>query len=168
MWLCLSAGVGTTLQLPIPNVAIPEIHTAKSSCLSACKKCLYTSLRMHFALEQMLSMWVVQETSVRPRHLKVVVDSIGDPYRDGRGQVSILLFPWHQWRSQDTEVARVQLGGYRRQCIETRSVDHSAKRGEKFFAFIFQLPGWALVAPSCFALQAICNVVLLCRYVIVM
>ena len=37
--------------------------------------------------------------------------------------------------------------------IEARSGDHSARSAEKFFAFIFQLSGWALVAPSCFALM---------------
>ena len=31
---------------------------------------------------------------------------------------------------------------------EPRSADQSARRAEKIFAFIFQLPGWALVAPS--------------------
>ena len=39
-----------------------------------------------------------------------------------------------------------------RQCIEARSADQSAQSAENFFAFIFQLSGWALVAPSCFAL----------------
>ena len=31
---------------------------------------------------------------------------------------------------------------------EARSADQSARSVEKNFAFIFQLPGWALVAPS--------------------
>ena len=33
---------------------------------------------------------------------------------------------------------------------EARSADQSVRSAEKFFAFIFQLSGWALVAPSCF------------------
>ena len=33
------------------------------------------------------------------------------------------------------------------------SVDQSVQSAEIFFAFIFQLSGWALVAPLCFALQ---------------
>ena len=33
------------------------------------------------------------------------------------------------------------------------SAVQSARSAEKFFAFIFQLSGWALVAPSCFAQQ---------------
>ena len=37
--------------------------------------------------------------------------------------------------------------------IEACSADQSAQSAEKFFAFIFQLSGWALVALSCFALQ---------------
>ena len=37
----------------------------------------------------------------------------------------------------------------RRQCIEARSADQSARSAENFF----QLSGWALVAPSFFALQ---------------
>ena len=41
----------------------------------------------------------------------------------------------------------------RRQCIEARSADQSARSAENFFAFIFWLSGWALVAPSCFVLQ---------------
>ena len=41
----------------------------------------------------------------------------------------------------------------RRQCIEVCSTDQSAQSAEIFFAFIFQLSGWALMAPSCFALQ---------------
>ena len=41
---------------------------------------------------------------------------------------------------------------YQRQCIEACSVDQS-EAWKKIFAFIFQLSGWALVAPSCFALQ---------------
>ena len=36
---------------------------------------------------------------------------------------------------------------------EARSADQSARSGENFFSFIFQLSGWALVAPSCFAQQ---------------
>ena len=36
----------------------------------------------------------------------------------------------------------------RRQCIEAHSADQFAQK--KNFAFIFQLSGWALVAPSCF------------------
>ena len=40
-----------------------------------------------------------------------------------------------------------------RQCIEVCSADQFAQIAENFFAFIFQLSGWALVAPSCFALQ---------------
>ena len=41
---------------------------------------------------------------------------------------------------------------WRRQCIEARSiVVISPRKARKiFFAFIFQLSGWALVAPSCF------------------
>ena len=31
---------------------------------------------------------------------------------------------------------------------EARSADQSARSAENFFAFISQLPGWALVAPS--------------------
>ena len=41
----------------------------------------------------------------------------------------------------------------RRQCIEASSADQSARSAEKFFAFIFHFSGWALVAPSRFALQ---------------
>ena len=41
----------------------------------------------------------------------------------------------------------------RRQCVEVRIADQSAQSAEKFFAFIFQLSGWALMAPSCFVLQ---------------
>ena len=41
----------------------------------------------------------------------------------------------------------------RRQCTEVWNADQSARSAEKNFAFIFQLSGWALVAPSCFALQ---------------
>ena len=41
----------------------------------------------------------------------------------------------------------------RRQCIEVRSADQSTQSAEIYFAFIFQLSGWALMAPSCFALQ---------------
>ena len=41
----------------------------------------------------------------------------------------------------------------RRQRIEVRSADQSAQSAENFFAFIFQLSGWALVALSCFPLQ---------------
>jgi len=37
--------------------------------------------------------------------------------------------------------------------IEARSGDQSARSAEKFFAFIFQLLGWALVEPLCFALM---------------
>ena len=61
-----------------------------------------------------------------------------------------------QWRSQDTEVARAQ---------ELQAAEGSAlrrvvliiprKARKRNFAFIFQLPGWALVTPLCFALQAI-------------
>ena len=36
---------------------------------------------------------------------------------------------------------------------EARSDDQSARSAENFFTFIFQLSGWALVAPSCFVLQ---------------
>ena len=36
---------------------------------------------------------------------------------------------------------------------EARSANQSARSAENFFAFIFQLSGWALVAPSCFARQ---------------
>ena len=41
----------------------------------------------------------------------------------------------------------------RRQCIEVRSADQSARSAKKHFAFIFQLSESALVVPSCFALQ---------------
>ena len=61
-----------------------------------------------------------------------------------------------QWRRQDTEVAWAQ---------ELQAVEGSALRcvvliipreaRKKKIAFIFQLPGWALMAPTCFALQAI-------------
>ena len=44
-------------------------------------------------------------------------------------------------------------GCCRWQCNEVCSDDQSARSMEKNFAFIFQLSGWALVAPSCFALQ---------------
>ena len=37
--------------------------------------------------------------------------------------------------------------------IEARSGDQSARSAENFFAFIFQLSGWALGAPSCFVLM---------------
>ena len=45
-------------------------------------------------------------------------------------------------------------GGYarRKQCIEVCSADQSSQSAENIFAFIFQVSGWALVAPSCFAL----------------
>ena len=44
-------------------------------------------------------------------------------------------------------------GCCRRQCTEVCSADQSARSPEKKnFAFIFQLSGWALMAPSCFAL----------------
>ena len=43
--------------------------------------------------------------------------------------------------------------GCRRQRIEARSSDQSARSAEKFFAFISQLSGWAFVAPSCFVLM---------------
>ena len=33
------------------------------------------------------------------------------------------------------------------------SGDQSAQSAEKFFAFIFQLSGWAFMAPSCFVLM---------------
>jgi len=49
-----------------------------------------------------------------------------------------------------TGIARCQ-----RQCIKVHSADSLRKTRSKIFAFIFQLPGWALVAPSCFSLQAI-------------
>ena len=38
-------------------------------------------------------------------------------------------------------------------------VNRGAKRRKKFFAVIFQLPGWAVVAPSCFALHCHCSLV---------
>ena len=38
-------------------------------------------------------------------------------------------------------------------CTEVCRADQSAQSAEIFFAFIFQLSGWALVAPSCFAQQ---------------
>ena len=48
----------------------------------------------------------------------------------------------------------------RRQCVEARSADlSSARSAKKFFRVIFQLPGWALVAPSCFALHCHCSLV---------
>ena len=48
----------------------------------------------------------------------------------------------------------------RRQCVEARSADQSSTRSAKFFfRVIFQLPGWALVAPSCFALHCHCSLV---------
>ena len=37
--------------------------------------------------------------------------------------------------------------------IEARSGDQSAQSAENFFAFIFQISGWAVVAPSCFVLM---------------
>ena len=40
----------------------------------------------------------------------------------------------------------------RRQCTEVRSADQSAQSADTF-NFIFQLSGWSVVAPSCFALQ---------------
>ena len=40
-----------------------------------------------------------------------------------------------------------------RQCIEVCSVDQSMQSAQKFFTFIFRLSGWALMAPSSFALQ---------------
>ena len=39
---------------------------------------------------------------------------------------------------------------------EVRSADQSARSGENFFTFVFQLSGWALVAPLCFALHCNC------------
>ena len=65
-------------------------------------------------------------------------------------------------RELNSGVARnVELGGHhrgryarcRRQCIEVCSADQSARSVEIIFAFIFRLSGWALVAPSCFALR---------------
>ena len=50
-------------------------------------------------------------------------------------------------------VGDTTLSRCRRQCIEVRSVDQSTQSAETFSAFIFQLSGWALMAPSCFALQ---------------
>ena len=48
----------------------------------------------------------------------------------------------------------------RRQCVEARSADlYIARSGEIFFTVIFQLPGWGLVAPSCFALHCHCSLV---------
>ena len=45
-------------------------------------------------------------------------------------------------------------------CVEARSADLSSARSAKiFFRVIFQLPGWALVAPSCFALHCHCSLV---------
>ena len=41
----------------------------------------------------------------------------------------------------------------KRCCIEARSANQSAQSAETFFAFIFHFSGWALVAPSRFALQ---------------
>ena len=38
-------------------------------------------------------------------------------------------------------------------CTEACRADQSARSAENFFTFIFQLSGWALVAPSCFAQQ---------------
>ena len=48
----------------------------------------------------------------------------------------------------------------RGQCVEARSADLNTARSAKiFFRVIFQLPGWALVAPSCFALHCHCSLV---------
>ena len=45
-------------------------------------------------------------------------------------------------------------GCCRRQCTEVCGADQSAQSAEIFFPpLFFQLSGWALVAPSCFALQ---------------
>ena len=41
----------------------------------------------------------------------------------------------------------------RRQSIEVRSADQSAQSAEKKFRHHFSVSGWALVAPSCFALM---------------
>ena len=51
-------------------------------------------------------------------------------------------------KGANSTIARCQ-----RQCIEVCSGDQSAQSAENFFAFIFQVSGWALVAPSCFVLQ---------------
>ena len=57
-----------------------------------------------------------------------------------------------QWRIQDfRKGVLLQAGEGSR--TEARSVDQSARSAENVFAFIFQLSGWALVAPSCFAQQ---------------
>ena len=49
---------------------------------------------------------------------------------------------------------------YRRQCVEARSADmYIARSAEIFFTVIFLLPGWGLVAPSCFALHCHCCLV---------
>ena len=49
----------------------------------------------------------------------------------------------------------------RRQCVEARSAYLYISREARkiFFTVIFQLPGWGLVAPSCFALHCHCCLV---------
>ena len=54
-----------------------------------------------------------------------------------------------QWRIQDFGKG-VVLQAAEGSRTEARSADQSVRSAEKFFAFIFQLSGWALVAPSCF------------------
>ena len=69
--------------------------------------------------------------------------------------LSVLSTDYYQGRRQlpKSGGANSTIARCRRQCIEVRSADQSARSVENIFAFIFQLSGWALVAPSCFVLQ---------------
>ncbi len=78
---------GATSELHSPNVAVLGIRSYnwrkvfRSECLS---KRLYNSPRIPLALEQMFSIWVVQERSdviSRPRDLKVGVGSNENPFK---------------------------------------------------------------------------------------
>ena len=62
----------------------------------------------------------------------------------------------YQWHSQDDRLTRAPYGHAPQSCKAGRCVEpicpHEAQK--KIFPFIFHLSGWALVAPSCFALRA--------------
>ena len=66
-----------------------------------------------------------------------------------RGSGGILPQALYQWHSQDIEVAWAQ--GF----DAAEGSTWSCAAWGKIFTIISQLPGWALVALSCFALQAI-------------
>ena len=59
----------------------------------------------------------------------------------------------------DLEILKGVFSG---ECSEQRCevlICHPRKARKNFFAVIFQLPGWAIVAPSCFALHCHCSLV---------